>query len=695
MGHPLEREKLGGGPIERSRWRLKISRPTTTPSAPLPRHETQLRDSGTDRAGYYGATFACAELIDFPLVSAASCLWTTSDSLTVTLDYRATCIPGDNVTVLGGLLKPYCSFSDCSCWPLANASGPVQLEPPDTPLTPIAVFVGSQSIGSCSDVNVDLTTSIGSGGRDWAVAEWAVNSSLPDKNLTDIRAFIATWNLAAQVEMMSRIRMSRCLHHEDVTVILPLAAQPELVVPNTLVSTMDDDIAQLLFDDNDDAVAGEAADDGGATYLRLIEPGHYYEFSVKLENFLGFAASSPPFRVSVAIGAIPNLIITAGQQYDMLVPAQLTIFAQASAALCPGDKTGTTALIYEWTCSREDAVSTSVDPRYFKIDPFGFNSTQSYSLQVVVTDRLGLNNTATTKIEVGQSPLVAAIDGGDRIVGVSEGLTLDASPSADPDAPNDASGLLFAWSCEVGDLATLYAGGVCAGNLTGDSVQTTALSATNLGTYKYTVVVSKVYRGVWRNATSSATIEVTYDVVPPASIAALGIAKANPSERLLLVGSVGPADLAVDTTWSLASGGLASGDLSTSATTELTSYVEVRVEASKWLRYVLQHDISIYQYNCMTHIRCRDRNPSLVARSLSAPNHPSADATRQGGRDGDPVPRAAGGHAHRGRLLPVPALCGVRAGHRRGFRDAGLLGARRPDERAAIVGQARRHGERG
>ena len=203
--HTSGRTHPGAGerrwPIERS-----ISRLRPPPLLPPRRAtETQFRDSGTDRAGYLGATFDCDELIDFPLVSAASCLWTTSDTLTVTLDYRATCIPGDNVTVLGGLLKPYCSFSDCSCWPLANASGPVQLEPPDVPLTPIAVFVGSQSIGSCSDVNVDLTTSIGSGGRDWAVAEWTVNSSLPDKNLTDIRAFIATWNLAAQVEMTSRM----------------------------------------------------------------------------------------------------------------------------------------------------------------------------------------------------------------------------------------------------------------------------------------------------------------------------------------------------------------------------------------------------------------------------------------------------------------------------------------------------------
>ena len=161
-------------------------------------------DSGSDRAGYYGSTFDCDELINFPLVSAASCLWTTSASLTVTLDNRATCVPGDNVTVLGEILKPYCAYSDCSCWPAANSSGPVQLAQPDMPLTPVAVFVGPQSIGSCSDVDIDLTTSIGSGGRDWAVAEWTVNSSLPDKNLADIRAFIATWNLAAQVEMTSR-----------------------------------------------------------------------------------------------------------------------------------------------------------------------------------------------------------------------------------------------------------------------------------------------------------------------------------------------------------------------------------------------------------------------------------------------------------------------------------------------------------
>ena len=144
--------------------RHRANRQPYVPAAVAP-----TRDSGTDRAGYLGATFDCDALIDFPLASAAKCVWTTSDTLTATLDHRATCIPDDNITVLGGLLKPYCSYLDCSCWPHSNASGPVQIARPDVPLTPVAVFVGSQSIGSCSDVDIDLTTSIGSGGRDWSM----------------------------------------------------------------------------------------------------------------------------------------------------------------------------------------------------------------------------------------------------------------------------------------------------------------------------------------------------------------------------------------------------------------------------------------------------------------------------------------------------------------------------------------------
>jgi hypothetical protein len=82
-------------------------------------------------------------------------------------------------------------------------------------------------------------------------------------------------------------------------------------------------------------------------------------------------------------------------------------------------------------------------------------------LGVTVIDKLGLNNSAAVVVVVGQSALVAAIDGGDRNVGVSETLTLNAGASYDPDVPGGAAtGLLFEWSCEV-----LEGPGICGGTL--------------------------------------------------------------------------------------------------------------------------------------------------------------------------------------------------------------------------------------
>ena len=50
-------------------------------------------DSGTDRAGYGGASFPCDELIEFPVASAATCVWTSDSELTASLDYRARACP--------------------------------------------------------------------------------------------------------------------------------------------------------------------------------------------------------------------------------------------------------------------------------------------------------------------------------------------------------------------------------------------------------------------------------------------------------------------------------------------------------------------------------------------------------------------------------------------------------------------------
>ena len=65
-------------------------------------------------------------------------------------------------------------------------------------------------------------------------------------------------------------------------------------------------------------------------------------------------------------------------------------------------------------------------------------------------DASGQNNSASVTIAVGKSTLVALIDGGDRTVGATSALVLDATESYDPDTEELTganAGLSFTWSC--------------------------------------------------------------------------------------------------------------------------------------------------------------------------------------------------------------------------------------------------------
>ena len=109
----------------------------------------------------------------------------------VTLHHSATCVPGDNITVVSGAVRPHCKHRDCSCWPSANAST-MRLLAPDEPIIPEAIVLGAHQIGTCSNISIDLSTSRGSCGRDWQRISWAVNSTLPASNMTALRAYMTS-----------------------------------------------------------------------------------------------------------------------------------------------------------------------------------------------------------------------------------------------------------------------------------------------------------------------------------------------------------------------------------------------------------------------------------------------------------------------------------------------------------------------
>ena len=303
----------------------------------------------------------------------------------------------------------------------------------------------------------------------------------------------------------------------------------------------------------------------------LLASGAIYTFTLRLLNFFGFE-NTASFAVRVANGALPDVVITAGSEAAALVThasAVLSLFASAAVAVCPGRSASSPSLDYIWSLRSAGSVhhqmvfvSQSVDPRVFKLPAFSLNASQSYIVGVTVVDvSSGLNNSALLPVDVGRSPLRAVIDGGDRVVGLesSDGapplLSLDASASVDVER-GTGQGLVYTWSCNVLDGSK---GGTCGGNLTSvDGVVTQNLNDYGAGTFGFTVFVTEKGGGDGRNASASVTIATEIDAVPPVAVRTLDptLIKVNPSERLILVGTIGPVALAVDTSWSLLTGDL-------------------------------------------------------------------------------------------------------------------------------------------
>jgi hypothetical protein len=131
---------------------------------------------------------------------------------------------------------------------------------------------------------------------------------------------------------------------------------------------------------------------------------------------------------------------------------------------------------------------------------------------------------------------------------------------------------------------------------------------------------------------------VSVDVVPTVSIAALTAAKSNPSLKLLLTGTVGPADLDVDVDWSLVSGGLASGGaLADTASTAVTGSFAAGVTGTMYL--VLPAGSltagATYQFQLSaSYTDVRDATPGYSALTVTVNSPPSSGTLALDPRDG-------------------------------------------------------------
>ncbi|KAJ8598673.1 hypothetical protein CTAYLR_003088 [Chrysophaeum taylorii] len=445
-------------------------------------------DVQTNQAGMpSGVKFPCADLVDFPSVDEATCSWVESTELYSDVSNALELVPGETVELVEGKLKRECLPGvRCDCLQAASAST-FDIEQPDPPLIPKATLEGQTTAAVCEGLRVSSRQSSGGGGRALSYS-WDLRLSPPlDKN--EINAT------------------------EAVTAALARAA-----------------------DDLDMTSTELAAVVGAGVEMLYV--------SVTVRNFLGFEATSSAFPIEPTSETPPRLSIVGGLEQTTKRPATLSVKADAIATPCDSRPVSERGITYIWKLEEStDLVSTSSDPRVFKLPAYTLTPATTYTLAVTATDPgLNISVTTSTKITVQRSRVVAVIAGGaSRVVPLNSQVVVSAAQSYDEDT-QDASGLSFRWTCvnratgsttcEVALLAQL-------------DTDTLTFDGAVLGPGEYVFAVNATSVADSRAGSTSARVSIVDDDPPKVSVAEVD-ARVSSNARVVAYASVEPSSLGAE-----------------------------------------------------------------------------------------------------------------------------------------------------
>ena len=352
----------------------------------------------SDRANFAGSTFTCSNLLSFPGISTSSCRWTDKTTLRVSLGAfgAATIAVGNNLTVLGGMLRASCGDNTatfCATWNTTAAATSTVL----VPLTPVSPTVSASVpsvLGACTPLTIDLSGSTGSGGR-------AFSHSFTVQHSAGNSSFINSF----------------------------LASKYSLSPPTPIPAAM-------------------------------FQPGTSYIFTAKLTNFLGGVGQTTfqivVFSTVVPVASIRGSSLRTHVTGNALA---LSASASVDAS-CNGKLTTKNLTYAWSISTAVDGllplVSTSTDRTAFQLPVYSLTPDTLYTVSVRVTYTVsGLSATSTAKVMVEQSDIVAVIGGAsDVTLKALTTLQLDGSTSYDEDInPSTGAntgltaGLSYAWAC--------------------------------------------------------------------------------------------------------------------------------------------------------------------------------------------------------------------------------------------------------
>ena len=380
----------------------------------------------TNRAGF-SSGFPCNALLAFAGSAAAECLWLDAARIAIYPVYRSSApedvlLVGTNITFTQAAaaagqdtaagIRAECMLSDaaaCLGWATASEAyggrvgGFIAVEAPPaaTAQVPSVGISAPTVIGACSNLTIDLSSSVGAAGRPWS------------------RTSIAALSRTASTTSLAALQAY--LDHN-------LTFSPPSPIP-----------------------------------FHLLNRGTTYTFKIELCNFLGFCGSSNwAVQVLNSVDEVSIATVLGSSQRTLLRPRQLSIKANSFVESCDGSRS-VSSLQYAWSLQVESAgaaqnialpSSNSQNPAIFKVPPYSLTVGVQYKLSVVVTSSAtaALRASATTYVLVEQSRLVAQLAcGSDLALTAGTEATLDASGSYDEDlrgVTGLAAGLTYSWSCQ-------------------------------------------------------------------------------------------------------------------------------------------------------------------------------------------------------------------------------------------------------
>ncbi len=339
------------------------------------------------------AWFLCSLLFSFRFDISSLCQWSQEgNTLDLIPSVGSSVDVGTTLSLLPNRVKSLCpvlNSSICNALPFVS-SITIAFQYPQTPLIPIVSISSPQVIGDCDNLNVDFSSSSGSGGRPWANISVTVNSDAPGI-------------LFLQTAMKSVNRFS------------------------TIVSIL----PQLL--------------DRGYSYVFTVTLCNFVGSCS--------SNSASVIKISLAVPIVSILgsnFITMNTSSSLSLSATVLM----SSCDVTSEALNQQQLSISWFTTLKGALvsiqSASRDSSKFILSPFTLPVSSLFSISVTVVNIISKkSSSATVQVFVSPSSLISIISGGSRrSMRVLSSALFDASASYDDGQINHGIvGLQFLWSC--------------------------------------------------------------------------------------------------------------------------------------------------------------------------------------------------------------------------------------------------------